>query len=179
MHALTRPKYFMPVHGEYKHLCAHKEIACEMGMPADKIFVSDIGKVLEIDRKGARFNGTETAGKILVDGLGVGDVGNIVLRDRKHLSEDGLIVVVATVDTSYLQIVSGPDVVSRGFVYVRENEELMESLRSIAQNALEKCLDSGKSDWTQMKNAVKDELSRTIYQKTKRRPMILPVIMNV
>ena len=129
MHALTRPKYFMPVHGEYKHLCAHKEIACEMGMPADKIFVSDIGKVLEIDRKGARFN--------------------------------------------------GPDVVSRGFVYVRENEELMESLRSIAQNALEKCLDSGKSDWTQMKNAVKDELSRTIYQKTKRRPMILPVIMNV
>lgn len=150
-----------------------------MGMPADRVFISDIGKVLEIDRKGARFNGTETAGKILVDGLGVGDVGNIVLRDRKHLSEDGLIVVVATVDTAYMQVVSGPDVVSRGFVYVRENEQLIEELRLIASEALEDCLDSGKSDWTQMKNAVKDALSRSIYQKTKRRPMILPIIMNV
>ncbi len=179
MHALTRPKYFMPVHGEYKHLYAHKEIACSMGMSPDRIFVSDIGRVLELDSKGMRFNGTETAGNILVDGLGVGDVGNIVLRDRKHLSEDGLIVVVAAVDTNIMQTVSGPDVVSRGFVYVRENEELMDELRSLAQGAIENCLGGGKIEWNQIKNAVKDELSRYIYQRTKRRPMILPIIMNI
>ncbi len=179
MHALTKPRYFMPVHGEYKHLYAHKELACDMGMPADRVFVSEIGKVLEIDRKGARFNGTEPAGNVLVDGLGVGDVGNIVLRDRRHLSEDGLIVVVAAVDTAYMQIASGPDVVSRGFVYVRENEELIDEFRSIAAEVLEDCLSGGKCDWTQMKNAVRDTLSRAIYQKTKRRPMILPIIMNI
>lgn len=179
MHALVCPKYFMPVHGEYKHLNAHKELACEMGMRPDHVFVSDIGKVIEIDRKGARFAGTEQAGNILVDGLGVGDVGNIVLRDRKHLSEDGLIVVVATVDTAYMDVVSGPDVVSRGFVYVRENEELINELREIAADAIDNCLSHGKQDWNQMKNAVKEELSRAIYQKTKRRPMILPIIMNI
>lgn len=179
MHALTRPRYFMPVHGEYKHLYAHKELACSMGMPANHVFVSDIGKVLEIDGKGIRFNGVEPAGNVLVDGLGVGDVGNIVLRDRKHLSEDGLIVVVATVDTNTYQIASGPDVVSRGFVYVRENEELMEELRTISAEEIDKCLSRGKVEWTQMKNAVRDELSKCIYQKTKRRPMILPVIMNI
>ncbi|MCI8332029.1 MAG: ribonuclease J [Clostridiales bacterium] len=179
MHALVRPRYFMPVHGEYKHLYAHKELACSMGMPANHVFVSDIGKVLEIDGKGIRFNGAEQAGKVLVDGLGVGDVGNIVLRDRKHLSEDGLIVVVATVDTNTYQIASGPDVVSRGFVYVRENEELMEELRAISAEEIDKCLTRGKVEWNQMKNAVRDELSKCIYQKTKRRPMILPVIMNI
>lgn len=179
MHALLKPRFFMPVHGEYKHLYAHKELACSMGMPADRVFVSDIGKVLELDRKGARFGGTETAGKILVDGLGVGDVGNIVLRDRKHLSEDGIIIVVASVDTDYMQVVSGPDVVSRGFVYVRENEELMGDFRAIAAEALEDCLDSGKTDWTQLKNAMRDALSRAIYARTKRRPMIIPIIMNV
>ena len=150
-----------------------------MGMSPDRIFVSDIGRVLELDSKGMRFNGTETAGNILVDGLGVGDVGNIVLRDRKHLSEDGLIVVVAAVDTNIMQTVSGPDVVSRGFVYVRENEELMDELRSLAQGAIENCLGGGKIEWNQIKNAVKDELSRYIYQRTKRRPMILPIIMNI
>lgn len=179
MHALIRPQYFMPVHGEYKHLYAHKELAASMGMPANRIFVSDIGKVLEIDSKGARFNGTEQAGNVLVDGLGVGDVGNIVLRDRKHLSEDGLIVVVATVDTNTYQIASGPDVVSRGFVYVRENEELIDELRGMAAAEIDKCLCKGKLEWNQMKNAVRDELSKCIFQKTKRRPMILPVIMNI
>ncbi len=179
LHALLKPRFFMPVHGEYKHLYTHKELACSMGMPADRVFVSDIGKVLELDRKGARFAGTETAGKILVDGLGVGDVGNIVLRDRKHLSEDGIIIVVAGVDTEYMQVISGPDVVSRGFVYVRENEELMEEFRIIASDALEDCLDAGRTDWTQLKNAMRDALSKAIYARTKRRPMIIPIIMNV
>jgi len=179
LHALLKPRFFMPVHGEYKHLFAHKELACSMGMPADRVFVSDIGKVLEIDRKGARFNGTEVSGKLLVDGLGVGDVGNIVLRDRKNLAENGIIVVVASVDTEYMDIVAGPDVLSRGFVYVRENEELMEQFRNIAYYALDECLASGKTDWTQIKNAVRDALSKEIYARTKRRPMILPIIMNV
>ena len=150
-----------------------------MGMPADRVFVSDIGKVLEIDRKGARFNGTEVSGKLLVDGLGVGDVGNIFIRDRKNLAENGIIVVVASVDTEYMDIVAGPDVLSRGFVYVRENEELMEQFRNIAYYALDECLASGKTDWTQIKNAVRDALSKEIYARTKRRPMILPIIMNV
>ncbi|MBQ8697177.1 MAG: ribonuclease J, partial [Clostridia bacterium] len=179
LHALLKPRFFMPVHGEYKHLYAHKELACSMGMPADRIFVSDIGRVLELDRKGARFGGTEPSGKVLVDGLGVGDVGNIVLRDRKNLAENGIIMVVAAVDTDYLQVVSGPDIISRGFVYVRENEALMEELRNIAFESLEDCLDAGRTDWTQIKNTVRDALGREIFARTKRRPMILPVIMNV
>ncbi len=179
MHALTKPKYFMPVHGEYRHLINHKKLAEEMGMQENHIFVSEIGKVLEIDRDGARFNGTVPAGKILVDGYGVGDVGNIVLRDRRHLSQDGIIVVVATVDIDERMLISGPDIVSRGFVYVREAEELMDEVRTIARDAIIDCLDHNVTDWAELKSSVKDDLSRFLYQKTKRKPMILPVIMNV
>lgn len=179
MHALTKPKYFMPIHGELRHLDAHRHLALEMGTPDENIFVSDIGKVLEIDQKGARFAGTIPSGKVLIDGYGVGDVGNIVLRDRKHLSQDGLIVVVAVVDTNARLLISGPDIISRGFVYVRESEELMDAARTIAQDAIEKSLEASHTDWTEIKNSVKDSLSKYLYQKTHRKPMILPVIMNI
>ncbi len=179
MHALTKPKYFMPVHGEYRHLMNHKQLAQEMGMAENHIFIPEIGKILEIDKDGARFNGTVPSGKILVDGYGVGDVGNIVLRDRRHLSQDGLIVVVATVDINERMLLSGPDVVSRGFVYVREAEELMEEVRTIARDALLDCLDKNITDWAELKRCVKDDLSKFLYQRTKRKPMILPVVMNV
>lgn len=180
MQALTRPKYFMPVHGEYRHLAAHRELALDMGMDSKNIFISDIGKVLEIDAKGARFAGTVPSGKILVDGYGVGDVGNIVLRDRRHLAQDGLIVVVASVDTDNGLLLSGPDVVSRGFVYVRESEELMEEVRAIATDAINRCLKDGcPIDRMYLKNCVKDDLSKYLYAKTKRKPMVLPIIMNV
>jgi ribonuclease J len=179
MHALTKPKYFMPIHGEYKHLSAHKDLAVFMGMPDSNVFISDIGKVLEIDRKGARFNGTVQSGRILVDGYGVGDVGNIVLRDRKHLSEDGLLVVVATVSREDNYIISGPDIISRGFVYMRESEELINNLQMLAYDSMAACLDKGITDWTQVKTKVKDDLSKYLYNKTKRSPMILPIIMNV
>ena len=179
MHALLKPKYVMPIHGEDRHLGAHKVLAEAMGTPADHIFVSEIGRVLEVDQNSAKFNGTVPAGRVLVDGYGVGDVGNIVLRDRRHLSQDGLIVIVATIDTVERTIISGPDVVSRGFVYVREAEELMEEVRSIAAEAIQECFDSDMLDWNHIKGAVKDDLTKYLYQKTKRKPMILPVIMNV
>ena len=179
MHALLRPQYLMPIHGEERHLGAHKALAESMGMPADHIFVSEIGRVLEVDRSGAKWAGTVPAGRVLVDGYGVGDVGNIVLRDRRHLAQDGLIVIVATIDTVERSIISGPDVVSRGFVYVREAEELMEEVRSIATEAIMDCFESNMLDWNHIKGAVKDDLTKYLYQKTKRKPMILPVIMNV
>lgn len=179
MHALTKPKYFMPIHGEQRHLITHKRLAEEMGVPENHIFVSEIGKVLELDRDGARFSGSVPSGKILVDGYGVGDVGNIVLRDRRHLAQDGLIVVVATVDIDERTIISGPDIVSRGFVYVRESEQLMDQVRQIARDALVECLDRNITDWTELKGHVKDDLSKFLYSKTKRKPMILPVVMNV
>ena len=179
MLSLVKPKYFMPIHGEYKHLVRHRELARSMGIPADNIFISDIGKVLEIDRDGAGFNGTVPSGRVLVDGYGVGDVGNIVLRDRQHLAQDGLIVIVAAVDIDECHVISGPDMVSRGFVYMRESEELMEHVRMIALEALEDCLQNNMTDWTQLKTRVKDDIGKFIYAKTKRKPMILPVIMNV
>ena len=180
MQALTKPRYFMPIHGESRHLLANRDLAKHMGISPDRIFVSEIGKVLEIDASGARFNGTAPAGKVLVDGYGVGDVGNIVLRDRRHLAQDGLIVVVATVDIDSKLLISGPDIVSRGFVYVRESEELMEEARQIAYEALEDALDCrGQVDRMQLKKNVKDDLTKYLYAKTKRKPMILPVIMNV
>ena len=179
MQALTHPKYFMPIHGELRHLDANRQIARTMGIPDENIFISDIGKVLEIDAKGARFAGTVPSGKILVDGFGVGDVGSIVLRDRKHLSQDGLIVVVAAVDLDARLLTSGPDIISRGFVYVRESEALMGEAREIAAAALSKCLESSRTDWMELKNAVKDALGKYLYQKTHRKPMILPVIMDV
>jgi len=179
MHALTKPKYFMPVHGEYRHLIQHRELAKTMGMPEKNIFVSEIGKVLEIDRKGARFNGTVPSGRVLVDGYGVGDVGNIVLRDRKHLSQDGLIVVVATIDSDERLLLSGPDIVSRGFVYMREAEELMDEVKAIAADTINECLDNAITDRAQMKSMLKDDLTKFLYSRTKKKPMILPVVTGV
>lgn len=150
-----------------------------MGETDDRIFVMDIGQVLEIDENGARMNGIVPAGKVLIDGSGVGDVGNIVLRDRRLLSQDGIIIVVAGVDIQERYLVSGPDIVSRGFVYVRESEELMEEVRALAYEAIEKCLDNGVTDWTNLKNHVRDSIGKFVYQQTKRKPMILPIIMNV
>ena len=180
MLALTKPRYFMPIHGESRHLSAHRELAQEMGVPDGNIFISEIGKVLEIDAKGARYAGVVPAGQVLIDGYGVGDVGNVVLRDRRLLSQDGLIVVVATVDEHSRLLLSGPDLVSRGFVYVKENEPLMEEAKKLVQRTLLSALSSGRSsDRMQMKTRVRDELSRFLFQKTGRKPMILPVIMDV
>lgn len=179
IHALTKPKYFMPIHGEYHHLMQHKELAEYMGMDPQNIFLMEIGQVLELDRNSCKKNGTVPSGRMLVDGYGVGDVGNIVLRDRRHLAQDGLIVVVATVDVDEATIVSGPDLISRGFVYVRESEELMDSVKELVRGVLCDTLDSGVTEWTQMKTNVKDSLTKYLYTKTKRKPMILPIIMNV
>ena len=179
MLALVKPKFFMPIHGEVKHLYAHKEIAQFMGIPPKNIFIGENGMVLELDKKSAKWNGTVQSGRVLIDGSGVGDVGNIVLRDRKLLSQDGLIVVVATIDIQEGLLISGPDVVSRGFVYVRESEALMEEIRKRAQSTISDALYDGVRDWTELKNAVRDELSKLLYSKTKRKPMILPVIMNL
>ena len=180
MQALTKPRYFMPIHGESRHLAANRDLARRMGIPSNNIFISEIGKILEIDAEGARFGGVVQAGNVLVDGYGVGDVGNIVLRDRKHLAQDGLIVVVATVDINEHMILSGPDIVSRGFVYVREAEELMEEARQVALDALSDAMDYGdRADRMFLKKCVKDSLTKYLYQKTKRKPMILPVIMNI
>lgn len=177
--ALLKPKYFMPIHGEERHLFANKENAEFMGIPPQNIFISEIGKVLELDRKGARFNGTVPAGRVLIDGSGIGDIGSIVLRDRKILSEDGLVVVVAAVDVKGSYIVSGPDIVSRGFVYVKESEELMEEARRIAEAALSHSISRRYEDRMAVKANIKDELAKFIFKKTKRRPMILPIIMEV
>ena len=180
MQALTKPQYFMPIHGEYKHLAANRDLALEMGMDPRHIFISEVGKVLEIDQKGARWGGTVPAGKVLIDGYGVGDVGNIVLRDRRHLSQDGIIIVVASIDSDARLLLSGPDIVSRGFVYVRESEELMENARKIAVHSIEDELEcDGFVDRIQLKNRVRDDLAKFLYAQTKRKPMILPVIMNL
>ncbi len=179
MLALTKPKYFMPIHGEFKHLNANKKNAVDMGIPESNVFISEIGKVLELGQDSARFNGTVEAGKVLIDGYGIGDIGNIVLRDRRHLSQDGLMVIVASVDLPYRMIISGPEIVSRGFVYVREAEELMDKAREIAKNAIEECFDRGIDERSEIKNSVKNALSRYILQQTGRKPMILPIIMDV
>lgn len=179
IHYLVKPKFFMPVHGEYRHLKQHANLAKKLGMPGENIFISDIGKVLELSNDSAKINGSVTAGKVLVDGLGVGDVGNIVLRDRKHLSQDGLIVVVITIDGDTGAVVAGPDIISRGFVYVRESEDLMERVREVTKSALQKCEEKKKNDWASKKNVIKDDLKDFLYEKTKRKPMILPIIMEV
>ena len=179
MHALCKPKYLMPIHGEYRHLMQHKELAEFMGMRSEDVFICEIGQVLELDGDTCKKVGNVPSGRVLVDGYGVGDVGNIVLRDRRHLAQDGLIVVVATVEASEQMLISGPDIISRGFVYVRESEELMDEVKAIARQILEDTLDEGVTEWNQLKANVKDGLSKYLYQKTKRKPMILPVIMNV
>lgn len=178
--ALLKPKYYMPVHGEYKHMAANRELALQMGIRSQDIFISDIGNVLEIDKNGAKINGTVNSGRVLVDGYGVGDVGNIVLRDRLLLSQDGLIVVVATISREGGYILSGPDIVSRGFVYVRDSEDLMEEMRQIATSSINACLNSrNRSDWYQVKGRVRDDIAKFIMAKTKRKPMIIPMIMSI
>ncbi len=178
LHALVRPRYFMPIHGEMRHLHAHREIAKFMGMPPENIFLSEIGDVLEIDENGARRNGTVPSGQVLVDGSGIGDVGAIVLRDRRHLSQDGLIVVVATVAMREKMVLSGPDIVSRGFVYVREAEDMMDEARRIAEASINRCFSKNACDWAELKSALRDDLSRFFFKKTKRSPMILPIVMD-
>ena len=179
IHGLTRPKFFIPVHGEQKHLMKHAALARSMGMPAQNVLITDIGQTIELTADKMEVVASVTAGRILVDGLGVGDVGSIVLRDRKHLAEDGLIVVVASVDSVTGELVSGPDIVSRGFVYVREAESLIDEIKDVARNSLEECCHAQHRDWSMMKARVRDDLSRMLFQKTKRSPMILPVIMDV
>ena len=177
--ALAKPKFFIPVHGEYKQLRAHAETAKKMGIPPENIFLLSNGRVLELNKKEAKLTTTVPSGKILVDGLGVGDVGNIVLRDRQHLSQDGLIVIVMTMDGATGEIVSGPDVVSRGFVYVRESENLMEDVKKVIREEVRLFESQGIRDWTTIKSTLKDNLRDYIFQKTKRNPMILPIIMEV
>lgn len=179
IHGITRPKFFIPVHGEQKHLRKHAQLARLMGMPAKNVMVTDLGKVIEITADKMAVVGSVPAGRVMVDGLGIGDVGSIVLRDRRHLGQDGLIVVVATIDPAAGYVVSGPDVVSRGFVYVREAEDMMEEIRTIAAEVLEECCAMHAYDWNTMKNRVRDELSRRVFQKTKRSPMVLPILMKV
>ena len=177
--ALAKPKFFIPVHGEYRQLRAHAETAKEMGIPAENIFILENGKTLELNKKEAKITNSVPSGKILVDGLGVGDVGNIVLRDRQHLSQDGLIVIVMTMDGSTGEIVSGPDVVSRGFVYVRESETLMDDVKKVIREEVKIFEEEGVRDWSTIKSTLKDDLRDYIFQRTKRNPMILPIIMEV
>lgn len=179
MQSLVKPKYFIPVHGERKHLLRHSEVAEKMGIDRSRIFIGDIGDQIEINRDHIKHIGKVPAGRVLVDGLGIGDVGNIVLRDRKHLAQDGLIVVVCTIDFSSGQIVSGPDIVSRGFVYVRESEPLMDSAKKMVTRILANCQENGIKEWGVLKSRIKDELSRLFYDQTKRSPMILPIIMEI
>ena len=177
--SLTKPKFFIPVHGEYKHLKKHAATAMSVGISPKNIIIGEIGNIIETDGVDMKITGQAPAGKVLVDGLGVGDVGAIVLRDRKHLAQDGIIIAVATIDRMAGEILSGPDVVSRGFVYVRESEELMDEARKILTEALQNCLDSDIREWNTIKNKMKDKLSDYIYLKTKRSPMILPIIMEI
>ena len=176
---ICKPKYFMPVHGEYRHLIKHGELAEKVGVNPKNIFISGIGKILEVSEKSAKLNGSVPSGRVFVDGLGVGDVGNIVIRDRKLLSQDGLIVIVVTLSNGENKVVAGPDIISRGFVYVRESEDLMQDAKNIALSTIEKCLSKGTIDWASLKAEVKSDVSDFIFKETKRRPMILPVIMEV
>ena len=177
--ALLKPKFFIPVHGERRHLVLHKELAESVGIPSKNSFILANGRVLELDSRSAKMNGTVQAGKILVDGLGVGDVGNIVLRDRKHLSEDGLIIVVVTLSRDGKQMISRPDVISRGFVYVREAESLMDGVRAVAAECVNANLGKRGMDWSLLKSSMRSAVSHYIYEQTMRSPMILPIIEEI
>lgn len=179
MLALTKPRFFMPVHGEFMHLSCHRDLALSMGMDKNDIFVMKLGDVLEVNKNEAKITGSVPTGQVMVDGLGVGDVGNIVLRDRKHLSQDGLMVVVVSMDRENGSIIAGPDIISRGFVYVREAENLMDEARKVVLDALLKCEERNVTSWNYIKGLIKDTLKNYIWQKTKRSPMILPIIMDV
>ncbi|MZT69762.1 RNase J family beta-CASP ribonuclease [Blautia obeum] len=178
IYSLVRPKYAIPVHGEYRHLTAQKHVVEDLGIPKENIFILASGNVLELDANSAAVTGSVHTGAIFVDGLGVGDVGNIVLRDRQHLSEDGIMIVVMTLERHSNVVLAGPDIVSRGFVYVRESEDLMEDAKEVVENALDSCLERNITDWGKIKNTVKDALSDFLWKRTKRSPMILPIIME-
>ncbi len=179
IHGIVKPQYFIPVHGEQKHLRKHAELARSMGMNSENIFIGTIGDAVELNQNYMKQLPSVPAGRILVDGLGVGDVGSIVLRDRKHLAEDGLIVVVCTISEGDGHVVAGPDVVSRGFVYVRESERLMVESRDLVTRVLEECAENQIHDWGTLKTRIKDDLSKLLYEKTRRNPMILPIIMEI
>ena len=179
IHALVRPKFFIPVHGEQRQLKTHARVAQEMGTPANNVIIGDVGRVIELTPNSAQLAGTVPSGRVFVDGYGVGDVGSVVLRDRRHLAQDGMIVVVVSLSAETGELVSGPDLITRGFVYVKESESLMEELRDVALLSLEDCQMRNISDWATIKSAMKGEMSRFLYKKTKRNPMILPVIMEV
>lgn len=176
---IVKPKYFIPVHGELKHLRKHAGLALSMGIPKENILIADNGRVAEISKKALRCTSTVPAGRVFVDGYGVGDVGSVVLRDRKHLAQDGLVIVAVCIDRESGMIVSGPDVVTRGFVYVKESEELINAAREVAVEAIEAQTDGGYFDWNSIKASIRDEISHLMYERTKRSPMILPVIMEV
>ena len=178
IYSLVKPKYAIPVHGENRHLTAQKNIVMELGIPKENVFVLASGNVLELDSQSAQVTGTVHTGAILVDGLGVGDVGNIVLRDRQHLAEDGIMIVVVTLERHSNVVLAGPDIVSRGFVYVRESEDLMDNARKVVENALDSCLERNITDWGKIKTVIKDALSEFLWKRTKRSPMILPIIME-
>ncbi len=179
IYSILKPKYSVPVHGEYRHLKAHAELAMQMGLDKENIFVMSSGQVLAMNGEGAEIVGTVPCGSLLVDGLGVGDVGNIVLRDRQNLAENGIIVVVLTLEKYSNQLLAGPDIVTRGFVYVRESETLLEDATAVVAEAVESCLEKGVSDWGKIKNVIRDTLSDYLWKKMKRNPMILPIIMEV
>ena len=179
IYSLVKPKYAIPVHGEYKHLKAQASIARELGYNKENIFILSSGNVLELDENEAKVTGQVPVGDILVDGLGVGDVGNIVLRDRQHLAEDGIIIVVMTLESGSGQVLAGPDIVSRGFVYVRGAESLMDEAKQVLEDVMDYCMDRNITDWSKIKTEVKEELSEFVWKKTKRRPMIMPIIMEV
>ena len=179
MHTLVKPKFFLPVHGEYRMLKQHAELAVKLGMPQENVMIPENGDVIEITRDQIKKNGTVISGQVFVDGLGVGDVGNIVLRDRRHLSQDGILTVVVTIARESGKVVAGPDIISRGFVYVRESEDLMEEARIMVRNALRECEEKSITEWAVIKSRVKDVLRMFLYERTKRKPMILPIIMEV
>ncbi len=178
IYTLVKPKYSVPVHGEYRHLIAQRRIAKDLGIPKENIFILHSGEILELSEDSAKVAGKVPVGAILVDGLGVGDVGNVVLRDRQHLAEDGIVIVVFGIDKDSAQLVSGPSIVSRGFVYVRESDKLIEDATDMVYDDITEALEKGITDWTKLKNIVKDTLSDYIWKKTKRRPMIMPIIMD-
>ncbi|MEI3392094.1 MAG: ribonuclease J [Clostridia bacterium] len=177
--ALTKPKYFIPIHGEYRHLIAHSETAKLMGVPKENIFKLENGKILEMDKNSAEFTGMVQSGIILVDGLGIGDVGNVVLRDRQHLSQDGLIIVVLTMNSGSGEVIAGPDVISRGFVYVKESENVMDEIKAVVRHEVHKCEEQGIRDWATIKNSIRENLREYIFSKTKRNPMIIPIVMEI
>ena len=179
IHSLVRPKYFIPVHGEYRHLHHHANLAKALGMPEDNVLICEIGDVIEMDRSTLDVTGVVPNGSVLIDGLGIGDVGAVVLRDRKHLSEDGLLIVVMGVDHELGSVVSGPDIISRGFVYMREADELVDGAREAARRAIDAFGPIDSSDWNHVKSDVRESVQRYIYDTIKRNPMILPIIVEI